>query len=214
MSPDSSNPGSSNQGSSSAASPNPSSVHPGSASTAADGGTSAASATADRIRSALPGLALTFQKTLDGTPTVTVAMADARRVIEALRDACGFATNTFVTAVDHYPAEPRFELAWQFLSYRFNDRVRLHARTGGADPRAPSIVDLFPGVGYSERECFDMFGIAFDGHTGIKRLLMPEDYDHWPLRKDFPHQGIEPDRLYREWDRRRRERAPLPEESS
>jgi NADH:ubiquinone oxidoreductase subunit C len=51
-----------------------------------------------------------------------------------------------------------------------------------------------------------MFGIVFTGHAGLKRLLMPEEYDHFPLRKDFPHHGIEPDRLYREWDRKRRER--------
>jgi NADH-quinone oxidoreductase subunit C len=54
-----------------------------------------------------------------------------------------------------------------------------------------------------ERECFDMFGVVFEGHPALKRLLMPEDYDHFPLRKDFPHYGIEPDRLYREWERAR-----------
>jgi len=64
----------------------------------------------------------------------------------------------------------------------------------------PSIIDLYPGAAYAERECYDMFGIVFDGHADLKRLLMPDGYDHFPLRKDFPHQGIEPDRLYREWD--------------
>jgi NADH-quinone oxidoreductase subunit C len=168
----------------------------------------------ERIQAALPGVALETKAARDGTPTIFVSMPDVRRVVTALRDACGFETNTFVTAVDHHPIEPRFELAWQFLSYQHNDRVRVHARASGDAPRAPSIVDLYPGAGYSERECYDMFGIGFEGHTGLKRLLMPEDYDHFPLRKDFPHQGIEPDRLYREWDRRRRERASLSEESA
>jgi NADH-quinone oxidoreductase subunit C len=170
--------------------------------------------TIERIQAALPGVALTHATARDGTPTVTVAVADAKRLITALRDACGFETNTFVTAVDLFPREPRFQLAWQFLSYRHNERVRVHAMVGGVEPKAPTITDLFPGAGYSERECFDMFGIVFEGHTGLKRLLMPEEYDHFPLRKDFPHQGIEPDRLYREWDRRRRERSPLTEEST
>ena len=101
------------------------------------------------------------------------------------------------------PAEPRFELVHQLWSLANNDRVRVHTRLAeGAS--AASCVALWPGAAYMERECFDMFGIAFAGHTGLKRLLMPDDYGHHPLRKDFPHQGIEPDRLYREWDRRRR----------
>ena len=170
--------------------------------------------TIERIQAALPSVVLESMPAADGTPTIRVSRDDVRQVIVALKEKCGFETNTFVTAVDHYPREPRFEMAWQFLSYQHNERVRIHARVDGAEPRVPSIVDLFPGAGYSERECFDMFGIRFEGHTGLKRLLMPEDYDHFPLRKDFPHQGIEPDRLYREWDRRRRERAPISEESA
>ena len=69
----------------------------------------------------------------------------------------------------------------------------------------PTCIDLWPGAAFSERECWDMFGIRFEGHVpNLERLLMPEPYEHFPLRKDFPHQGIEPDRLYREWDRARR----------
>ena len=68
----------------------------------------------------------------------------------------------------------------------------------------PTCTDLFPGAAFMERECYDMFGVRFEGHAHLRRLLMPEAYGHHPLRKDFPHQGIEPDRLYREWDRERR----------
>ena len=71
-------------------------------------------------------------------------------------------------------------------------------------PEAPTCTDLWPGAAYFERECFDLLGVRFTGHAHLKRLLMPEGYDHHPLRKDFPHQGIQPDRLYREWDRERR----------
>lgn len=170
--------------------------------------------TLERIQAGLAPLSFREVTSREGTTTIEVALADVKETIRRLRDACGFETNTFVTAVDRHPAEPRFELAWQFLSYRHNDRVRVHARVDGHAPKAPTITDLFPGAAYSERECYDMFGIVFEGHAGLKRLLMPEGYDHFPLRKDFPHQGIEPDRLYREWDRRRRERAPEVEESA
>jgi len=162
--------------------------------------------TQERVQAALDGLQASITITRDGMPTITVPADKVHEAVQRLKERAGFETNTLVTAVDHYPAEPRYELCWQFLSVSMNDRVRLHARIGGEQPAIASIIDLFPGAAYSERECFDMFGIVFTGHAGLKRLLMPEEYDHFPLRKDFPHHGIEPDRLYREWDRKRRER--------
>ena len=80
----------------------------------------------------------------------------------------------------------------------------MRTRLAEDDARVPTCTDLWPGAGYAERECYDMFGIEFDGNPDLRRLLMPEGYEHHPLRKDFPHQGIEPDRLYRAWDRERR----------
>jgi NADH-quinone oxidoreductase subunit C len=73
------------------------------------------------------------------------------------------------------------------------------------DPRVSTCTDLWRGAMFMERECWDMFGVRFEGHPDPRRLLMPEDYGHHPLRKEFPHHGIEPDRLYREWDRARRQ---------
>jgi NADH-quinone oxidoreductase subunit C/D len=81
-----------------------------------------------------------------------------------------------------------------------SERVRVRSYIDADSESAPSIMDLWPGAAYSERECFDMFGIAFEGHENLKRLLMPDDFPHHPLRKDFPHQGIEPDALYRAWE--------------
>lgn len=170
--------------------------------------------TIERITSALQGIAFEVRPARDTTATISVALGDAKEAIRRLRDAGGFETNTFVTAVDRHPREPRYEMSWQFLSYRHNDRVRVHAPVSADHMKVATITDLYPGAAYSERECFDMFGVVFEGHVGLKRLLMPEDYDHFPLRKNFPHQGIEPDRLYREWDRRRRERSPIEEESA
>jgi NADH-quinone oxidoreductase subunit C len=132
-------------------------------------------------------------------------------VLERLRQRAGFEANTLVTGVDLYPSEPRFEVVYQFLSFAHNDRVRVRVLVTEEDAHVPTCTDLWPGASFSERECWDMFGIRFDGHPDLRRLLMPEAYGHHPLRKDFPHQGIEPDRLYREWDReRRRNWTPAP----
>jgi NADH-quinone oxidoreductase subunit C len=163
--------------------------------------------TLERVQGALSDLASEVVSARDGTPCLAVASKDVHEVCRRLRDTAGFETNTFVTAIDRFPAEPRYQVCWQFLSLAHNDRVRILSRIRSDEARVPTIVDLYPGAAYSERECYDMFGIEFDGHAGLQRLLMPEDYDHFPLRKDFPHQGIEPDRLYREWDAKRHERA-------
>ena len=140
----------------------------------------------------------------DGDPCIEVDRDDARTVLEALRDRCGFGVSVFVTAVDRSPASPRFEVDWGLLSIEHADRVRVRTRVDEDDVRVPSVTDLWPGAAFGERECWDMFGIVFDGHPDLRRLLMPEAYGHHPLRKDFPHQGIEPDRLYREWEREHR----------
>ncbi len=134
---------------------------------------------------------------------IEVELAHLHAVLAALRDKAQFELCTFVTCIDHYPAEPRFALHHQLLSLTHNDRVRVRCVLPGES--APTATDLWPGANYMERECFDMFGVRFEGHPDLRRLLMPDGYEHHPLRKEFPHAGIEPDRLYREWDRKRRE---------
>ena len=162
--------------------------------------------TVERVGAALAGLQHELSTPRDGTCCVSIAAADLHACVERLRRDAGFETNTFVTAVDRFPNEPRFQLVYQFMSVAHNDRVRVTTTVPGDGPCIATITDLYPGTAYSERECFDMFGVMFDGHVGLKRLLMPQGYEHFPLRKDFPHLGIEPDRLYREWNRKRRER--------
>ncbi len=163
----------------------------------------AGEATIERTTAALAGIEHRWLTPRDGLPALALARADLAAALRALTERAGFETATFVTAVDRLPRAPRFELVHQLLSLAHNDRVRLHTALAEGES-APTCTQLWPGAAYMERECFDMFGILFDGHAGLKRLLMPEDYTHHPLRKDFPHQGIEPDRLYREWDRKRR----------
>ena len=155
----------------------------------------------DRVQKAFDGIDFEIVEVADGTPCFEVKREALHDCVRILRDQCGFQTNTFVTAVDHLPNAPRYELSYQFLSIENADRVRLKTRLEESDARIATITDLFEGTAYSEREVYDFFGIEFDGHEGLKRLHMPDGYGHYPLRKDFPHRGIEPDRLYREWER-------------
>jgi len=159
--------------------------------------------TLERARAALGTIEHVVRTERDGLPTLALQVATLGPALRALRERAGFEAATFVTAIDWLPREPRFDLVHQLLSLTHGDRLRLVTPVA-EDQRAPSATDLWPGAAYMEREVYDMFGIVFDGHAGLKRLLMPEEYGWHPLRKDFPHQGIEPDRIYREWDRKRR----------
>jgi NADH:ubiquinone oxidoreductase subunit C len=155
-----------------------------------------------RIDLALGGIEHSWLTARDGLPALALTRAQLKPALAALKGA-GFESAVFVTAVDRMGRTPRFELVHQLASLAHNERVRLHTPLVEGES-APTCVDLWPGAAYMERECFDMFGIVFEGHAGLKRLLMPDEYGHHPLRKDFPHRGIEPDRLYRQWDRARR----------
>ena len=177
---------------------------------------SANASTRERVAAGLSGLDHQELEARDDMLTLRVPVATAKAALQALRDGCGFELCTIVTAVDHdeapRPTEARFEVVWQLQSVAHGDRVRVKAWLAGTEPgaddfSAPTVVDLWPVAAYFERECFDMFGIGFDGHEGLRRLLMPEAYGHHPLRKEFPHGGIEPDRLYKAWDRERRQTA-------
>ncbi len=165
---------------------------------------SAASAP-ERLLAALEGLGARALEARDGLPGFELEVERVRPALERLRSQ-GFDQVTLITAVDRFPAHPRFEVVWQLYSYGQRQRVRLKCRVGAEEPSVPSACDLWPGASFMERECWDLFGIRFGPHPDLRRLMMPDGYDHHPLRKDFPHKGIEPDRLYRQWDRGRRAR--------
>ena len=90
---------------------------------------------------------------------------------------------------DYLPDEPRLGVHYQLLSRERLDRLGVRVRLGIDDPVVPSVVDLFPGADFQEREVFDMFGVRFDGHPDLRRILMPEDYEGHPQRRDFPIGG-------------------------
>ncbi len=93
-----------------------------------------------------------------------------------------------VTCVDWYPNEPRFEIVYHLFSTATKKRVRLKVKLTG-DPSIDSLVPLWPSANFFEREVFDLFGIRFDGHPNLKRIMMPEGWDGHPLRKDYPVEG-------------------------
>ena len=94
-----------------------------------------------------------------------------------------------VTGVDRFPIEPRFELNYHLLSMSQRERIRLRVRVPGDDPVADSVVDLWPTANWHEREIFDLLGIHFAGHPNLRRMLLPEDWEGYPLRKDYPVEG-------------------------
>ena len=168
------------------------------------------SALPERVAAALAEIPHRALLETDAMPGVAVEREHLHAALERLRDTAGFASPTLITAIDYLEEtgkgrDARFEVVHQLLSIEHGQRVRLRTAVPEDDARVASCVDLWPGAAYAERECYDLFGIHFDGHQGLKRLLMPEGYGYHPLRKDFPHQGIEPDRLYRIWDAERRE---------
>lgn len=99
----------------------------------------------------------------------------------------GFESCMELTVVDYFRRRPvRFELVLVFLSRKHNLRFRVLVPLDNDQPRAPSLTDVYPGVGFFEREAYDMFGISFDGNPDLTRILMPDDWEGHPLRKDYP----------------------------
>jgi len=94
------------------------------------------------------------------------------------------------TCVDRYPHEPRFELNYHLVSISRKDRLRLQVRLSGSDPVVDSLVPVWPGANWLEREMFDLFGIHFTGHPDLRRILLPDTWEGHPLRKDFPVEGF------------------------
>jgi NADH-quinone oxidoreductase subunit C len=94
-----------------------------------------------------------------------------------------------VHGVDYLPAEPRLGVHYELLSMQRVDRLNVRTRVGVEDPRQPTVVDLHPTADFQEREVYDMFGVVFEGHPDMRRILMPEDYEGYPQRRDFPMGG-------------------------
>lgn len=123
--------------------------------------------------------------------TITVDRSAIRESCAILKDdaACPFNFLSDVTCVDWYPSEPRFEVIYHLLSISKKERARLKVRLNSSSPVVESITSVWPGANYFEREVFDLFGIRFSGHPYLRRIMMPEDWEGHPLRKDYPVEG-------------------------
>ena len=127
-----------------------------------------------------------------GELTMSIVARDLRRICEFLREAPGlsFRFLSDLTAVDHYPNEPRFEMVYHLFSIENSSRLRLKAQVDSADPKVDSLVPVWPSANAFEREVFDLFGIHFEGHPDLRRIVLPEDWEGHPLRKDYPTEGF------------------------
>ena len=116
----------------------------------------------------------------------------------ALRDACLALKNdpklqynaiADITCIDWFPREPRFEVVYQLFSTVNKKYLRLKVKLQGADPTVDSVTSIWPGANFFEREVWDLFGIRFDQHPNLDRIMMPENWEGHPLRKDYPVEG-------------------------
>jgi NADH-quinone oxidoreductase subunit C len=123
-------------------------------------------------------------------PTLIVPRDRLLDVARALRDQVSprFDVLVDVTGVDRWPAEPRFEIVYHVVSTGGPAALRLKVCVAGAEARVPSAQTVWPSANWLEREVWDLFGIVFEEHGDLRRLLMPEDWDGHPLRKDYPAQ--------------------------
>ncbi len=126
-----------------------------------------------------------------GETTVVLARRDLVRICEFLMQdqALAFDFLSDICAVDRFPMEPRFEVNYHLLSMQRRDRVRIKVRLSGSDAVLPSVTGIWPTANWHEREIFDLFGIRFEGHPDLTRILMPDDWEGHPLRKDYPVEG-------------------------
>jgi NADH-quinone oxidoreductase subunit C len=142
------------------------------------------------IRTALPG-AVTGYEVRYGELTLSANAAAIVKVATYLRDdpACQFVNIVDVTAVDWPAREKRFDVVYHFLSPRLNQRIRVKVPTDEATP-VPSLIDVFKGVDWFEREAYDLYGVLFTGHPDMRRILTDYGFEGHPLRKDFPLTGF------------------------
>lgn len=121
--------------------------------------------------------------------TLEVRPAKIASVCGFLKYDQAFVRLSSVTAVDRYPAVPRFEVVYHLHSVERNERVRLKCRLAGENPEIESVTSVWRGAGWYEREVFDLFGIRFLNHPDLRRIMLPADFEGHPLRKDYPVTG-------------------------
>jgi NADH-quinone oxidoreductase subunit C len=126
-----------------------------------------------------------------GELSVSVPREQLRRVADFLRSdpQLAFDFLSDVTATDHFPGEPRFAVVYHLLSLKHRHTLQLKTWTSGTNPVVETVTAVWPTANWHEREVFDLFGIRFEGHPDLTRILLPADWEGHPLRKDYPTEG-------------------------
>jgi NADH-quinone oxidoreductase subunit C len=158
----------------------------------------------ERLGQAVPAEGLESVDSRDGMPTIYVAREQLVETCRALRDLpdLRFAFLADITAADYLPREPRFEVIYLLASLGvagFGDapkRLRVKVRVPSGDLRVPTVSSVWPAANWAEREVYDFFGIHFDDHPDLRRVLMPDDWEGFPARKDYPVQINQPVKTY------------------
>jgi NADH-quinone oxidoreductase subunit C len=154
---------------------------------------------------AVPAAGLEPVQSADGMPTIAVTRDQLVGTCRALRDTpeLRFAFLADLLPVDYLPREPRFEITYLLASLGIAGygespkRLRVKVRVpGGEDATVPSVSSVWPAAAWAEREAYDLFGIHFSQHPDLRRILMPEDWEGFPLRKDYPVQIKQPVKTY------------------
>jgi NADH-quinone oxidoreductase subunit C len=123
-----------------------------------------------------------------GRATLLVASNHVPQVLSALKGK-GYTFLASLHGVDYYPEEPRLGVLYEMLDMHAVDRITVKTRVDSTDPRVPTVTHLYPGAEFPERETYDMFGVVFEGHPDLRRILMPEDFEGFPQRRDYPIGG-------------------------
>lgn len=137
-------------------------------------------------------------KEFRGQVSVIVKPERIKEILQWLKEQQGFNHLQDLCGVDYYPEKPRFEVVCNLYSIWRRLHIRVRAKVEEENAELDSVTELWPGANWHERECFDMFGIRFIGHPDLRRILMPEDWNGYPLRKDYPLRGKELWRGFRE----------------
>ena len=142
------------------------------------------------LQAAVPGAQIESAPSIDLQTTIYASRDEVPALARALRDRpeLAFTFLAELTAVDFWPKEPRYEVVYVLVSMANRLRLRMKVRLAADDPHVATVSDVWPAANWLEREVWDLFGIAFDGHPDPRRLLMPEDWQGFPLRKDHPVQ--------------------------
>jgi NADH-quinone oxidoreductase subunit C len=127
-----------------------------------------------------------------GETTVVVPKENIQRVAQflATEPSIAFTFLSDISAVDRFPLEPRFEVNYHLVSLERRERLRLNVRLPGSAPVIETVTSVWPTANWHERESFDLMGIRFEGHPDLTRIVMPDEWEGHPLRKDYPVEGF------------------------